>query len=373
MADNVDPPSDDGPSQGTVGRLRNMSVSAASKVVNLNPQLGMWKATGTAIAHAPNLKDLRSPVIGGENIVFDENGHSARVAHADDLKQDFLVRTKTQQERKDTKSSISRSESSQSNEKNALPEVVKTQSSTYQPPVQEVEHVKVPWTTAAKHGLTAARKFILTPTGFLITIYGLNVVAWGAMLFFLILKAAPAMNHPDNGDADSSPRKIWLEIDSQILNALFCLTAFGLAPWRFRDLWWCACWRAGWGPENGHAALKKLAKRNDDWFRMGARHGEEHLEDVRLTFTGKHAPPTSPWKLDFVVWLIVFNTLFQVGMAFMMWHYNRIDRPTWGAGLFIGLGCGVSMIAGVMSWWEGRKIKIIEGPKVLAKSQEDEI
>lgn len=58
------------------------------------------------------------------------------------------------------------------------------------------------------------------------------------MLFFLLLKAAPAMNHPDGGDADSSPRKIWIEIDSQILNALFCVTGFGLAPWRFRDLYW---------------------------------------------------------------------------------------------------------------------------------------
>ncbi|KAI5275501.1 hypothetical protein E4T47_01467 [Aureobasidium subglaciale] len=372
MTDNVDNPQDDELSHGTVGRLRNMSVSAANKVINLNPQLGMWKATGTAIAHAPNLKDLRSPVVGGENIVFDEDGHSARVAHAEDLKQDYLVRTQTQQVRKNTNTSISPSEPRTSTDKNARSELNGAQSPAYDPQTHDLEKHKVPWSVAAKHGFQAAWKFISTPTGFLITIYGLNVVAWGAMLFFLILKAAPAMNHPDNGDADSSPRKIWLEIDSQILNALFCLTAFGLAPWRFRDLWWCACWRAGWGGENGHIALKKLAKRNDDWFRMGARHGEEHLEDARPTFTGKHAPPTAPWKLDFVVWLIVFNTLFQVGMAYMMWHYNRIDRPTWGAGLFIGLGCGVSMIAGVMSWWEGRKIKIIEGPKVLVESKEEE-
>ena len=57
------------------------------------------------------------------------------------------------------------------------------------------------------------------------------------MLFFLLLNAAPAMCHPSCND-DYSSRKIWLEIDSQILNALFCVTGFGLAPWRFRDFYW---------------------------------------------------------------------------------------------------------------------------------------
>ena len=119
--------------------------------------------------------------------------------------------------------------------------------------------------------------------------------------------------------------------------------------------------------------MRKLAKRNNDWFRMGARHGEEHLEDARVTFTGKHATPTKPWKLDAVVWLMVWNTLLQVGMAFMMWHYNRIDRPTWGSGLFIGLGCAVSMFAGLMSWWEGRKVKKIEGPRVVEVKESAEV
>lgn len=356
MAERTPTNSDDNAAQSTVGRLRGASVTAATKVLNLNPQLGMWKATGTAIAHAPNLTDLRKPATGGDNIIFDENGHSARAANATELEKQYVVRT--QQEQIDTVSLDKSTDSKESVQQTS-------------PPVDP--EAKVPWSTALKHGLQAAGKFILTPTGFFITVYGLNVVAWGAMLFFLLLKAAPAMNHPDDGDADSSPRKIWLEIDSQILNALFCLTGFGLAPWRFRDLYWCACWRLGWGPENGQSALKKLAKRNNDWFRMGARPGEEHLEDERITFTGKHAPPTKPWKLDLVVWLIVFNTLFQVGMAFFMWHWNRIDRPSWGTGTFIGLGCASSMFAGIISWWEGRKIKLIEGPKVVVTSDEKQM
>ncbi|THY12803.1 hypothetical protein D6D01_08510 [Aureobasidium pullulans] len=344
--------------RSAIGRLRNASVSVADRLLNTNPQLGMWRATGTAIAYAPNLDDLRTPETGGKNIVFDKDGHSARVPELDEGREELAERM----QRIQSKSTIAPFDSRAAGDTSVT-------SDTQQHP-NVASKAKVPWTVAIKHGFAAAAKFILTPTGFLITVYGLNVVAWGAMLFFLLLHAAPTMNHPDNGDVDSSPRKMWLEIDSQILNALFCLTAFGLAPWRFRDLYWVACWRLGASPEHGHDALKKLAKRNNDWFRMGGRHGEEHLEDARNTFTGKHAPPTKSWKLDLMVWLTAFNTFFQVGMAFFMWHWNRVDRPSWGTGTFIGLGCGVSLTAGVLAWWEGRKIKLIEGPKLLATPKE---
>lgn len=96
---------------------------------------------------------------------------------------------------------------------------------------------KLPWTTSLAIGLRSFAKWVLTIPGFLITVYGLNVVAWGGMLFLLLCNAAPAMCRPTCNDINS-PRRIWIEIDSQILNALFCVTGFGLAPWRFRDLYW---------------------------------------------------------------------------------------------------------------------------------------
>ncbi|KAM6506901.1 hypothetical protein FALCPG4_018719 [Fusarium falciforme] len=63
----------------------------------------------------------------------------------------------------------------------------------------------------------------------LLIIYCLNVVAWGGMIFLLLCNAAPAMCHPTCDDVNS-PRRKWIEMDSQILNALFCVPAFGLAP-----------------------------------------------------------------------------------------------------------------------------------------------
>ena len=92
---------------------------------------------------------------------------------------------------------------------------------------------KLPWTTATVVGLKGFWKWFLTPLGFLVTIYSLNVVAWGGMLFLLLCNAAPAMCHPTCNDLHSA-RRIWIEIDSQILTGLFCVTGFGLIPWRFR-------------------------------------------------------------------------------------------------------------------------------------------
>lgn len=307
----------------TANRVRKASVSAATKFFEYDPQPSMWVATGAAIAHAPNLTELREADTGGENIQFDSHGHSKRDEPPAEL------------QRKATERRISYT---------ALSDPEKNPSDAAAE--ENIAPKKEPWTKATLHALKAFWKFFITPTGFLITIYGLNVVAWGAMLFFLLLHAAPAMNHPDNGNADSSPRKIWLEISSQILNALFCLTAWGLAPWRFRDLWWLCRWRFSKNTTISHHAIKRLAVRNESWYRM-----REEDDEEKETFHGVRAPPTSSWKMDFVVWMMVANSGLQIGMAYFMWHYNRIERPGWGAGTFIGLGCAVSLFAGLMTWW----------------------
>jgi hypothetical protein len=77
------------------------------------------------------------------------------------------------------------------------------------------------WWQSTVIGMKAFGKFVITPFGFLITLYGLNVVGWGAMIFFLLLNAAPAMCNPSCSDKHTSARQIWIEIDSQVLNALF--------------------------------------------------------------------------------------------------------------------------------------------------------
>lgn len=78
---------------------------------------------------------------------------------------------------------------------------------------------KVPWTRSTIIGLKAFWKWFLTPFGFLVTIYALNVVAWGGMLFLLLCNAAPEMcwvlDEQDGWirDCDNlySSRRKWLE------------------------------------------------------------------------------------------------------------------------------------------------------------------
>jgi hypothetical protein len=96
--------------------------------------------------------------------------------------------------------------------------------------------------------------------------------------------------------------------------------------------------------------------------------GNEEGGLEKPTFTGERAPPTAMWKLAFTVDMMVLNTLLQAVLSFFMWHYNRLNRPTWATGTFIALGCGVAMFAGIMSWWEGRKVKKIEGPEIKVET-----
>jgi hypothetical protein len=76
------------------------------------------------------------------------------------------------------------------------------------------------------------------------------------------------------------------------------------------------------------------------------------------------------WKLHFVVWMMVLNSLLQAVLSFFMWHYSRFDRPTWATGTFIALGCGVAMFAGIITYLEGRKVKKIEGPLLIITKEE---
>ena len=239
---------------------------------------------------------------------------------------------------------------------------------------------KLPWTTSFMIGLRAFGGWVLTPFGILLTIYALNVVAWGGMLFLLLCNAAPAMCHPTCSDLHS-PRKIWLEIDSQILNALFCVTGFGLIPWRFRDLYWLLVFRIGLRgrtPEQKLVGLRTLAGIHRSWFRLEGSEdwqaethtpGDDANPAVALPLskqlgpplTGIRAPPTAAWKLDFVIWCNVWNTFLQVCLCGFMWGFNRFSRPSWATGLFIGLACSVAGAGGIMMFVEGKKVKRYEG------------
>ncbi|KAJ5775079.1 uncharacterized protein N7511_000090 [Penicillium nucicola] len=213
-----------------------------------------------------------------------------------------------------------------------------------------------PWTATAR----SFGRWMLTPLGFGITIYDLNVIAWGGMLFLLLCNAAPAMCHPSCNSLDS-PRRIWIEIDSQILNALFCVTGFGLAPWRVIDTYhWCF-WRLGWSARTRQRGIDRLATIHAKWFLPHTYTSIlPRTEDsgIRASMEGSgHVSPTSLWKMDVVVWGNMLNTVFQICLAVFMWAMNRFNRPSWSTGLFVCLACLVAAAAGIVMWLEKKRIR----------------
>jgi hypothetical protein len=235
---------------------------------------------------------------------------------------------------------------------------------------------KYNWKESTWQGLVAFWRYFITPLGFLVVVYGLNVVAWGGMLFLLLCNAAPAMCVPTCDDIDS-PRRIWIEWDSQIVNALFCVTGFGLAPWRFRDLYYLLQYRV-WKKQD---ALRRLGGIHRGWFRLpgsqdlsidvgpntipgsttplAVPYPEEKTPEPPLT--GVRAPATPIWKMDFVIWTMVWNTFLQGVLSGIMWGLNRYNRPSWATGLFVALACIVAACGGIMMFMEGKKVKKVEG------------
>ena len=237
------------------------------------------------------------------------------------------------------------------------------------------------WQESMKIGTHAFFKFVFTPIGFLMTVYALNVVGWGAMIFFLLIGAAtPEMcfvqrpygsgHYVKDCNDLYCPRMICIEIDSQVLTALFCLTAFGLVPWRARDLYFLIKWRVF----RQKRALRRLGGWHSKWIRLpGSNHQSPTRNDnpevcpepfekaPAPPLTGVRARPTGLWRLDFFIWMQVLNTAFQVVLCVFMWGENRFKRPSWATGCFVALGCVVAGIGGIVQFAEGKRIKQIEG------------
>ncbi|KAI9791898.1 MAG: hypothetical protein M1833_001316 [Piccolia ochrophora] len=410
-------------SASTSGRMRTASV----RLLESNPPLGFLHATGVAAAQAPTVADIRHGSFshGGwsnekqlerrrrasmdaedpslsltrtrsESQASPGASKPTRAPTAALERQDTLAETAAEHEFPSTAapathlSPTSPDQAPQPSEKSpsatSTPAPLSTTPTTYangyRPPPKHT------WAQATVIGLKGFWAFFITPFGFLLTIYGLNVVAWGGMIFLLLCNAAPAMCRP-TCNAINSPRRIWIEIDSQILNALFCVTGFGLIPWRFRDLYFLLRFRL----RNDHDALRRLAGINNGWFRLP---GSETLDaestvssDPRLVPipldktpdpppTGIRAPPTALWRLDFVIWMYVANTVLQAVLSGLMWGLNRYDRPSWSTGVFVALACVAAGVGGWMAFVEGKRVKKFEGvpegrPQAQITAREDDV
>jgi hypothetical protein len=405
--------------------------AASLKLLDADVPTGMWAATGSTAARAPSLSDIRRgsfdrggwtehahrdrrtsagsfdaqrPVLSkGSPEAFAGRGSSPAVASntalepfpvlaeeeitasSADIAAAPAVEGEKAMSANDTKKSEQMGSGSSEKKDSSITKTETTRTDgadgaddTRPPPYPYEMPPPLPWTTSTLIGLLAFWHWFLTIPGFLITVYGLNVVAWGGMLFLLLCNASPAMCHPSCNDINS-PRRIWIEIDSQILNALFCVTGFGLAPWRFRDLYWWCWWRLGRSEHAKSTGIRRLAGVHKGWFRL---RGSDALpvgvalkaddpavpEPLRKApappLTNVRAPPTAPWKMDFVVLMMAANTFLQACLCGFMWGRNRYNRPSWATGLFVALACVVAGMAGFVMFQEGKNVKKVEGAPI---------
>jgi Protein of unknown function (DUF2985) len=439
---------------------RRRTSSLSQSFLNSNPPYGMWQATGEVASKIPTLGEIRKGSFCAdgwrEEGQMEERGESPhqvqkrRASRASSISASRHRRSTTSplSSRMDEREEFFPAIHSQvgeetsrmpdtipeslhmdgtADEKSAklrtIPEPTKVSSNSDHPSVHSQASVtpdetgtypngyrfppKHTWWQSTVIGLKAFWKFFCTPFGFLVTIYGLNVVGWGAMIFFVLLNAAPAMCHPTCND-NSSARKIWIEIDSQILNALFCVTGFGLIPWRFRDFYYLIQWRVF----KKYDYFRRLAGHNRGWFRLPGSDqldplltpppvynkknpkrvdsppewSEEEIAELEKNpavllpatsmppppLTGVRAPPTKPIMIDVVVWMYVLNTVFQACLAGVMWGLNRFTRPGWVTGFLVAIACLVGIAAGVVVFREGKKIKKVEGIPVEEEEAESD-
>jgi hypothetical protein len=390
-----------------VGRLR----SASKRFEESNLPLGMWDATGSLASSVPSLSDIRRGSYGSEGWssegqlqeIFRRASVTRRSSQRDDMisvdsrGHPAIETTTSRTESRDKHPEANQLKADQSS--NGLSDGT---TSIGQPKAIVPGHQyrtepfdngyqfppKHSWSQACIIGLKAFWQFFLTPLGFLVVVYGCNVVAWGGMLFLLLCNASLAMCYPTCDDINS-PRRVWVEIDSQVVNALFCVTGFGLIPWRFRDLYYLLKFRL----QKDEISLRRLAGIHRGWFRLGGSQelpvtlGPDEIESEFANLspgtipyplksipdaplTGIRAPPTPIWKLDYVIWMYVWNTFLQGVLSGIMWGLNRYDRPSWTTGLFVALASIVAALGGITVFIEGKKVKAVEGIPVSPEDQE---
>ncbi len=358
------------------------------------PPVGMFHAFGSVGSNIPTLNDIQT----GN---FEKGGWSGpgqrrnSAAHRDSDHHVLLRRQSTMSPLEEPKNLTiidEKKDNSETGETILTPQIEENNElAPHDPSVPYENGYQFPpkhtWKQATVIALYGAWNFVTTPFGFLLTIYALNIVAWGGMLFLILCRATPAMAHP-NYNSWKSGAKTWLEIDSQILNALFCVTGLGLIPWRFRDWYYLLQWRYR---KNGDA-LRKLAGIHHNWFRLPGSQDlpihfnpatDELTPDIDVSalalplslspsppLTGERASPTVPWKLDFVIWAFVWNTWLQCVLCGLMWGMNKYHRPSWSVGLFISLACIVASAGGWVIFKEGKRVKRIEGVPVSKADME---
>lgn len=177
-----------------------------------------------------------------------------------------------------------------------------------------------------------ALSYLFSVEGFIVTAYFVTILGVSIMLIILLCNGAPAMTRkwgPDN--VQHSPRRIWIEICTQVLNGLFCLAGLGLFLIRARDVY---LWIRGVYFGDIYRT-KKILRIHSNWFWGGF---------------------SRPWKLFTVIFVLMASSILQVLLCFVMWNYSKYNRPTWATASLIGTSASLTVLSGLIMLIESRRI-----------------
>jgi len=231
--------------------------------------------------------------------------------------------------------------------------------------------------------------FLKTPQGFITAIYGFLVAFWGAAIIIFLGKLINLHNSDTQG--------FWVEVSSQVENALFTVTGIGFIPWRIIDTYRILkIWRYKRLTRNlrKKAGLPLLLDEDDlpdprydpNYVHVltDEQQVELHLLQVQFqksqTWYRAHGTATHkafPINIALAVCLCIDgNSFFQCILCGCMWGLNRFERPAWTTGTLIPASflCGI-VASGLI--WKGshqiRRTEKIESMLIRALDVEKEI
>lgn len=215
--------------------------------------------------------------------------------------------------------------------------------------------------------------FVKTPVGFCTALYGFLVAFWGAAIVIFLIKIINLHNADLQG--------FWVEVSSQVTNALFTATGVGLIPWRAIDtyrigkIWY---YKRLTRQLRRKAGLEELVDEDDlpdpaynpDYVHVLTDEQQDELHYQQLKFQQSqtwyrpHATETHrafPINTGLLICLLIdFNSIFQILLCGCMWGLNRFTRPAWTTGSLIPASflCGIG--AAIFIWRGGAKTKKTE-------------
>ncbi|KAL5637135.1 hypothetical protein ACGC1H_000949 [Rhizoctonia solani] len=224
-----------------------------------------------------------------------------------------------------------------------------------------------------RRALNGFWEYITTPMGFISFVYGFLCAFWGAAIVIFLAKIIN-LHNKDRQD-------FWVEISSQIENALFTVTGVGLIPWRVIDTYRIA---KIWHYRQVTRRLRRQAKLpalidgndlpdptyNPNYVHVLSERQQKDLHYQQQKFMASqtwyrpHETETHkafPIKTALFICLYIdFNSVFQCMLCGCMWGLNRFQRPAWTTGTLIPASflCGIA--AGVLIWRGGNQTKKVK-------------